>query len=126
MKHTWILAGVVFFLVAFSPALAGAGYPFVSDIPNQYLKMSTSSGVIRFQVSDNTTPADQLMLTYLSDTPTLVPPDDDHIQLGGSGSDRTIVIRPAPGETGMATVTIIVTDSDGDRNRDSFEVEVSK
>lgn len=125
MRHTLMIV-VVTLGILLGASAAHAGYPFVSDIPNLYLKMNASSGVIRFQVSDNTSPADQLTLTYLSDTPTLVPPDDDHIQLGGSGSDRTLVIAPAAGETGMATITIVVTDPDGDRNRDSFEVEVTK
>ncbi|MFA4972710.1 MAG: hypothetical protein WC683_08860 [bacterium] len=67
---------------------------------------------------------DNLTLGYSSDNPALVPADDDHIILGGSGKDRTVLVRPEPGRTGQATITITVTDTDGETNQDGFEVEV--
>jgi len=35
-----------------------------------------------------------------------------------------VLVRPEPGRTGQATITITVTDTDGETNQDGFEVEV--
>ncbi|MFA4874621.1 MAG: hypothetical protein WC956_09005 [bacterium] len=125
MKRVPTIAAVAAALSFFSTA-AYAAYPFISDVPNVRVMMNGSSGVISFKVSDNEAPADQLTLSYTCDNPTLVPADDAHITLGGSGEDRTIVITPVDNLVGQATITIKVTDTDGDSNEDSLTVEVVK
>lgn len=103
---------------------ARAGYPMISGLRNCVLSPGQSSGTIVFHVTDDKTGPDNLTLGYSSDNPALVPADDDHIILGGSGKDRTVLVRPEPGRTGQATITITVTDTDGETNQDGFEVEV--
>ncbi len=103
---------------------ARAGYPMISGLRNCVLSPGQSSGTIVFQVTDDKTESDSLALGYSSDNPSLVPADGDHIILGGSGKDRTVLVRPEPGRTGEANITITVTDTDGETNQDSFEVEV--
>ena len=108
----------------FSPAPVEAGYPMISDIPNQKIPINSSTPVIQFTIYDDITTPDNLKLTYRSENPDLVPESDDNITLGGSGKNRTVQITPSPGKWGMAPIIIIVTDTDGDTNRDAFEVDV--
>ena len=115
----------IFFLIAL-PAAALAAYPMVSDIPNQLIDMNTSTPVLQFKVYDDTTPPNDLDLSYKSNNPILVPEDDAHITLGGSGKNRTVKVTPVPGKWGIATIYIIVTDKDGDTNQDAFNVEVRR
>lgn len=103
---------------------AMAGYPMISGLQNVVLSPGHSSGTIVFQVFDDRTGPDSLVLRYSSSDSALVPEDDEHIRLAGSGRDRTVVVTPVAGKTGIAYVTIIVTDTDGETNQDSFEVEV--
>lgn len=98
--------------------------PFISDIPNQQLAMNTSTGPLSFQVSDEETTADDLSISVLSNNHALIPVDGDHIQLGGSGRDRTITITPADNMSGQATVGIVVRNNDGNNNNDIFTVTV--
>lgn len=81
---------------------------------------------MRFIVSDRETRADNLALAYQTDNPSLIPADDDHITLGGSGQDRTVVITPLLGQYGFANITIILTDEDGDKSTEIFRVQVDR
>ena len=103
---------------------ARAGYPMISGLRNCILSPGQSSGTIVFQVSDDETGPDDLRISYSSNNDDLVPEDDDHISLGGSGNNRTVVVTPVPDKTGVATITITVMDTDGESNEDTFDVEV--
>jgi hypothetical protein len=103
-----------------------AGYPMISGLTNQRIDVNSQTDVMKFNVYDDETSVDDLTLTYTSNLPSLVPADDNHIILGGSGSNRTVQVFPARDQTGTALITIIVRDSDGDTNQDSFEVEVNR
>ena len=103
---------------------ARAGYPMISGLRNCVLSPGQSTGTIVFQVSDDETGPDGLRLSYSSNNDNLVPEDDQHISIGGSGASRTVVVTPVPGITGVATIFITVTDGDGNTNQDSFDVEV--
>lgn len=120
-----LLAAAALIVAVLAPR-SHAGYPMIADLPNQYIQMNDRTGVIRFRVTDDMTPAGQLVVSATSDTPSLVPPDASHIILGGSGGDRTVQVIPARDQSGTATITIVVTDTDGETNQDSFEVEVSR
>jgi hypothetical protein len=113
-------------IIAIMASRSHAGYPMISGIANQQIEEGSQTDAIPFNVYDDTTSPDDLALRFTSDTPGLVPADGSHIILGGSGSDRTVRVVPVPGQTGTATITIIVRDSDGETNQDSFEVEVTK
>jgi len=126
-KHALVIfisMATIAMIIAIVASLAHAGYPMISNLENQRIDVNSRTDVMRFNVYDDETSVDDLTLTYTSNLPSLVPADGDHIILGGSGSDRTVQVIPAPDQTGTALITIIVRDSDGDTNQDSFEVEV--
>ncbi|HPM41299.1 MAG TPA: hypothetical protein PLY45_02540 [bacterium] len=105
---------------------AEARYPQISPIGDIAINMNESGPLMRFWVSDDSTPPGELVLTYRSDNPALVPEDDNHITLGGSGQDRTVIVTPAEDQYGFANITIIVKDDDGDQNREPFQVRVNR
>lgn len=105
---------------------AEARYPRISPIPDVRIDMNTSSPILRFWISDETTAPESLALEARSDNPALIPADDDHIDLEGRGQDRSIIISPEPGQTGFANITIIVTDTDGDAASEAFQVRVDR
>ena len=119
-------AGALALTIAVAISRSHAGYPMISNLPNQRIEMNTQTDVMPFNVSDDTTPADDLTLSYTSNAPGLVPADDSHIILGGTGSDRTVQVIPVSDRTGTATIGIIVRDNDGETNTDTFNVEVTR
>lgn len=107
-------------------ARALATSPMISSIPNQTIQVSSKTDVLSFTVSDNENAPSDLALTYRSSNRSLVPADDDHIILGGYGTNRTVRVIPVPGVYGTSRITITVTDLDGDTNTELFDVEVPK
>ena len=105
---------------------AYAGYPMISGITDQEILVNTSTPAIPFYLYDDVTNPSNLVLSYTSNNKDLVPEDDDNIIFGGSGSTRTVRVIPAPNKTGLAIITVIVADSNGDTNQDDFSVEVSR
>ena len=95
--------------------------PTISAITNRVIAMDTSSPAIPFTINDLETPASSLTLSGSSDNTSLVP--SAGIVFGGSNSDRTVTVTPATGQTGVANITIIV--SDGTTNASSaFQLSV--
>jgi hypothetical protein len=123
---TFAIAGAAALMIVVATSESRAGYPMISNLANQRIDVNSQTDVIQFNVYDDETSVDDLQLTYTSNLPSLVPANDNHIILGGSGSDRTVQVIPASDQTGTALITIIVRDSDGDTNQDSFEVEVDR
>ena len=82
--------------------------PTVTPIANQTTIENTPTGAISFNIGDAETPAANLIVTGTSSVTTLVP--NGNIVFGGSGSDRTVTLTPAPGESGSTTITINVGD----------------
>lgn len=111
-------------LASLLPAAALAGTPFISDIPNVQMNVNSSSGPYSFQVDDEDTPPAQLVVTATSSNPSLIPADGSHVRIGGQGKDRTVTFIPMQGQSGFATVAIVVTDSEGNNNSDSVDVQV--
>lgn len=103
---------------------AHAGYPMISPIANQYIPMNSSTDTLRFNVSDDVTNVNDLVLGFRSNNTQVVPNDDDNVILGGSGADRTVKVIPLPNRAGTATIIIKVTDTDGETNTEPFDVEV--
>ena len=75
---------------------------------------NTSSAPIPFSVSDVETPAGNLTVTATSANQTLVP--NGNLILGGSGTNRALVIMPAPGQSGTALITVNVSDGSASTN----------
>ena len=128
-KHALSIFGMMAaaaLIIAFMASRLHAGYPMIAGLANQYIQANSQTPVMPFTVSDDMTPANQLSVSASSDTPSLVPSDGAHIILGGAGENRTVQVRPLPDQAGTATITIRVTDTDGETNEDSFEVEVNR
>jgi hypothetical protein len=84
------------------------GVPTISAIANQITPMDVPRGPIAFTVGDTETPAGLLSVTATSSVPALVP--DMNLIVGGSGADRELTVVPAAGMTGVATITVLVSD----------------
>lgn len=110
------------FLIATS--VAEAHYPQISPIPDVYLVVNEQGPMMRFTISDRETRADDLQVSASSNNPQVVPNDDDHIELGGTGQDRWIIVTPADDQQGFASIMVTLTDGDGDTDREPFRVIV--
>jgi probable HAF family extracellular repeat protein len=84
--------------------------PTISAIPDQAAEENILTAAIGFTVGDAETPAESLVVTATSSDQSLIP--DAKIRLGGSESSRTVTITPAK-SSGLATITLKVTDPDG-------------
>ena len=82
--------------------------PAISEIPDIFLSKNRVSDPIPFTVSDAQTPGAALQLTASSSNPLVVPPSG--LILSGSDANRTLVIDPLNGQTGVSIVTLAVTD----------------
>ena len=82
--------------------------PVISAIANQTTDESTATPSIAFTVTDVDNAAASLVVTGTSSNETLVP--NANIDLGGSGENRTVVVTPASGQGGTATISLTVSD----------------
>src|SRR5439155_608295 len=67
--------------------------PTISSVPDQTTDEDPPTPALRFTIRDVETPADSLIVSGRSSNPDLVP--DSNIFFGGSGSNRTVTLRPA-------------------------------
>ncbi len=70
------------------------------------------TNIYAFTVGDDTTPAGSLTVTAVSGNSTLVPNDASHLSVGGSGSNRTLIVSSAADQYGTATITVNVNDGE--------------
>jgi hypothetical protein len=97
--------------------------PFISEIPDQNIKVGENLGLVSFTIGDEDDDVDDLIVTAISDNHDLVL--DENISLGGSGAERTLTIAPVPGQAGTAVITLVV--SDGfDQAETSFNLNVEE
>src|SRR5213078_3717808 len=97
--------------------------PTISSVANQSTNEDTPTAAIPFSIGDVETPVDSLMVSGHSSNPGLVP--DANILFGGSGSNRTVTLRPATNQFGSATITLTVSDGDGGTASASFLLAVN-
>ncbi|MEO6184556.1 MAG: SBBP repeat-containing protein, partial [Verrucomicrobiota bacterium] len=97
--------------------------PFISDVGNQTINENAVGALIPFNVSDLETPASNLVVSATSSNLALLP--ISRMIFGGSGTNRNVSISPATNQSGTTLITLIVTDSDGITNSDSFLLTVS-
>ncbi len=83
--------------------------PNISPIAGQIVSEDAATEAVTFTVGDLESPAASLTLTGLSSDTNLVP--NANIVFGGSESNRTVVVTPAPNQSGTATITIQVRDN---------------
>ena len=97
--------------------------PTISAISDQATGRDFPTSSIGFTVGDVETPATALTLSGVSSDQAVVL--NSGIVFGGSGSARTVVVTPAPGATGSATISITVLDGTGGATSTSFVLVVS-
>jgi len=83
--------------------------PTISSIADLQIEQNSSTGPLAFQVTDVETASGLLEVTASSSNPALVP--DSNIVLGGSRNDRTVIVTPAPNQSGTARITLTVRDT---------------
>jgi VCBS repeat-containing protein len=82
--------------------------PTITPISDQTTAENTPTSAIPFNIGDAETPAANLTISASSSVTTLV--SNGNIDLGGSGSDRTITLTPTAGQSGTTEITITVSD----------------
>ncbi len=100
----------------------GLQSPTISDIGNRSTTVNTPTAAIPFTVGDPDTPLGNLTLSGGSSNTLLVP--TNNIAFGGSGSNRTVTVTPAAGQTGTSTITVTVSDGANSAS-DTFLLTVS-
>ena len=88
--------------------LLTVGAPAIGTIPSQLTALNTATAAIPFAVGD--TEGDALNFTTASSNPTLVPPGNIHIGVAVPNVSSNVVVTPASGQSGVATITISVSD----------------
>ncbi|MBI2949441.1 MAG: glycoside hydrolase family 9 protein [Verrucomicrobia bacterium] len=96
--------------------------PSLSFLDDRKVRKNRSTFPIQFKVADAETAADLLVVSAISDNPTLLP--DSSFALSGSGAERTLVITPAKDQTGQARIMLSVTDSEHQASMISFQLRV--
>lgn len=89
---------------------------------DQTTPVGTSTSPISFTISDAETPAENLIVTAISNNQTVLP--DSGIVVAGSGANRTVALTPVAGQVGAAQVTLFVTDAGGATMSRSFYLRV--
>jgi glucose/arabinose dehydrogenase len=82
--------------------------PEISVVSDQTTAEDTSIGPIPFTVIDDHSVSSLITLSVDSDNPALVP--TSNLVLGGTGTNRTLTISPAPNQTGAAGISIVASD----------------
>jgi hypothetical protein len=97
--------------------------PQISDIADRAINEDGTTGTISFGVFDQETPAASLLLTASSTDTGLVPATN--IVFGGSATNRTVSVRPAPNRFGTTLITVTLSDAVGSTVSDSFLLTVN-
>lgn len=85
--------------------------PTITALPDQTIDEDMGTGPLSITIGDLESAAGSLTMSGGSSNPSLVP--NANIVFGGSGSNRTVAVTPAPNQFGTATITNIVTDTNG-------------
>jgi hypothetical protein len=87
--------------------------PQLADLSNLFLVEGQLLTDIPITVYDFETSQDTLIITVSSDNPILLPKENVTLTPSDNANTRFLSIRPIVGQTGKATLTIIVTDGEG-------------
>jgi len=96
--------------------------PTISPISDKTVLVDNRSETIPFSVSDPETSAERLTVTANSNNTSLLP--NDNIGLSGTSTDHALVLAPVDGMTGMARITVTVTDNAGASTYTQFVLTV--
>ena len=91
--------------------VSGNTVPSISALPGLVnVVMGSTPTPVNFTIADAESAPGDLRVTATSSNTTLLP--NANISLGGSGANRTVTLTPASGQTGAATVTLLLRDAD--------------
>jgi hypothetical protein len=96
-------------------------WPVINPIPTLTIP-EDAIGSIPLSIRDLESSLDQLRITATCTDAALIPPAG--LQILGSGSSRSLVVRPATNQFGTAAITITATDPQGAATSSSFAVNV--
>ena len=109
----------------FKVAVSGLNdVPVISSIVDQTVEEDGESEGIAFFVSDKETEAKFLVVSADSSDPALI--DQEGIEFGGVEGSRIVKLTPQANRTGVATITLTVTDAEGARASQSFVLSVGR
>ncbi|HSY17313.1 MAG TPA: hypothetical protein VK815_03225 [Candidatus Acidoferrales bacterium] len=97
--------------------------PAISGLTNLTIFQDSSAGPIPFSITDGESTGDTLNLSVISANTSLLPPGG--ILFGGSGSNPTLTLTPAAGQTGSSAISIVVTDPGGLKATNNFTLTVA-
>ncbi len=86
--------------------------PTITAITNQTIDEDTQTPILDFTIGDVETDPATMTPTGTSDNPLLVP--DANIVFGGSGQSRTVQVTPLADASGVANITVTVSDGTDD------------
>ncbi len=95
---------------SFGDVMGGNASPGITGISDQSIAANGNTGPLSFTVTDAETPAANLTVTAASSVPSLVPENATALKIEGGEATRTITVTPAPGQQGVATITLTVSD----------------
>ncbi len=92
--------------------------PQLTSPGDQTVSYSAPPQPLAFTVFDAESPADSLVVTAASDNTNIVP--NAQIILGGTGTNRTVTLTPAPLNLGLTRITLTAVDPGGLSNQITF------
>ena len=100
--------------------------PTITTIANQLINMGTATPALAFTVADDLTAASALTVTAASSNSSLVPPSG--LLLTGPNASGICSLKATPVATysGLATITLTVTDGGGLKANTSFSLTVNR
>ena len=103
-------------------AVEGNLDPVISGLGSREVTTGETVGPIEFAVNDAETAASKLVVRASSSNLVLVP--EENIVLAGSQSNRTLTVTPQVGESGIARISVEVTDGGGKTVSGSLMISV--
>ena len=96
--------------------------PTISQVNNQSTLEDTTTPAIAFTIGDTETPLANLNVRASSSDLALIPLGG--LVLAGTESQRTLTVKPAKDQFGVATLSVIVTDAGGQTATNRFDLTV--
>jgi len=110
--------------------------PQISPIPDTTIDEDAGRYPISFTVVDTDGDSRELTVTAMTDTPTLLPTNSDHVSIDEMGIvhhliadtpvDLNLFVSPLPNQSGRLGITLTVMDADGDLAMQHFQLTVNK
>jgi hypothetical protein len=97
--------------------------PTISSIANQNLCFDDTMSPLAFTISDTDNSLSTLQVSATSSNTALIPNNNIHIAV--SGGNGTISLSGVSGQSGISTITLVVTDSVGDTDTTTFDVSIN-